>query len=147
VSGVLDHEAKGSLIAALSRDPEVVCAWLFGSQASGRPGRLADVDLALLLRPGLRGRGVHRADAVWCARAQAVLGRDDVDVVLLDEAPPLLRFRAIQGELLTVNHRAGYVAFVSRTVWDHADMAPFRRVQDRALRARLSRPEREASHG
>jgi uncharacterized protein len=70
----------------------VVSVYLFGSQAAGRAHRESDVDLAVLLRWDVYPTPRERFEArLWLIADLAVaLGRNDVDLVVLNDAPPLL---------------------------------------------------------
>lgn len=73
----------------LSEDPRIEAVYLFGSQASGEADDRSDVDLAVLL-----GEGVSLADELRL-RAVAVeeLHRNDIDFVVLNDAPALLCYQ------------------------------------------------------
>lgn len=75
----------------LAREPRVLAVYGFGSQARDSVGPMSDVDLAVLLdrESSLMEELRLRAGVV------AELGRDDVDLVVLNHAPPLLRYEAV----------------------------------------------------
>lgn len=85
---------EAALAAHLADRPPagVVSVYLFGSQAAGRAHRESDVDLAVLLRWDLYPTSRERFEARLrlFADFSAALGRDDVDLVVLNDAPPLL---------------------------------------------------------
>lgn len=75
---------QGDIIAALQRLPAVRLAVAFGSRARGAAGR--DLDVAVRLEPDTPSLRFE---------VEAALGRAagcPVDLVLLDDAPPLLAF-------------------------------------------------------
>ena len=76
----------------------VIAAYLFGSQASGATSPLSDIDIAVLLEPGTPSPGTVQVELI--SDLMLVLCRSDVDVVVLNTAPPLLKERAISGRLL-----------------------------------------------
>jgi predicted nucleotidyltransferase len=85
-----------ALRVALVRRPEVTRAWLFGSLARGQAQAHSDVDVAVLLDPrATRDAGWGAAAEIGADLARA-LGRNDVDVVVLDEAPAALRERVLR---------------------------------------------------
>ena len=78
------------LSAALESRPEVLDAYLFGSLARGESRAHSDVDVAVFVRPeALDGPGFGYA-ADLGSDLQKALGRADVDVVILNQAPPVL---------------------------------------------------------
>ena len=89
-------ELVGKLTLALSSRPEILEAYLFGSQARGTAQARSDVDVAVYIDPSAdlnRGFGI---DAEIAADLMSTLGRDDVDVVLLNRADPVLYHRVLQ---------------------------------------------------
>ena len=89
----------------LERAPEVVFALLFGSRAAGTARPDSDYDVAVWLQPPLDDSQRHD----WLRRADAALTPpDDVDLVVLNEAPALLGHRALMGRILWMRDRAAY---------------------------------------
>jgi hypothetical protein len=88
----------GNLQAALSGyfedhpDLGVASAYLFGSHAEGRAHRESDIDVAILLQwdrhPTLSGRLEMRIELG--SELIHALTHNEVDVVILNDAPPLL---------------------------------------------------------
>jgi predicted nucleotidyltransferase len=85
------------LSSALSARPEVLEAYLFGSMARGRITPLSDVDVAVCLDRSLVPDAPYGYAATLSAGLGSTLGRSDVDVVILNEAPPLLYHRVLTG--------------------------------------------------
>lgn len=105
--------------------PEVVLAYLFGSQANGMPGPLSDYDIGVLVQspsPELRyrlSREIGRA-----------LDAERVDLVLLNEAPVELAYAIIaQGRLLCRRSLAEQVEFEARVLSRYGDYLPVLRRQ------------------
>jgi predicted nucleotidyltransferase len=130
----LDANAMARLAAALDR-PEVVTAFLIGSQARGSAGPLSDVDVAVLHIPELTSRERLDLRLSLGASAGAALGTSEIDIVLLNGAPPLLRHRAIRDGVRLLDHRpAERIEFEVRTLNDYVDTEPLRRLLSRRLR-------------
>ena len=127
----------------------VVLAYLFGSQAEGRVTPLSDVDLAVLLPHNLAAYDKFRVQADLIGDCGQVLKRNDVDVVVLNDASPLLAFRVVKhGRVLyedPVTHPA--VKFAAQTLSRYADTAWFRGVQHRYLIKRIHRHKAGALKG
>ena len=93
---------RGALAArlaeALAPRDEILEAYLFGSRARGRPRPDSDIDVAVCVDAGkaraLGGSWGYRATLT--ADLMAALRTNDVDVVLLNEAPPLLYHRVLR---------------------------------------------------
>ncbi len=115
----------------LARDPRVEAVWGFGSRARGEAGPRSDVDLAVLLdrTPSLRDELRLRAEVV------EELRRDDVDLAVLNLAPPLLRYEAVAaGRRLFARDEETADRFEERAARECFDTAHLRAVQQRLAR-------------
>jgi predicted nucleotidyltransferase len=108
----------------------VVSLYLFGSHAEGRAHRESDVDLGVLLDRGALPGARDRFDAalLLSTRLQAALGGRQVDLVVLNDAPPGLG-RAIvsRGRRLVCTDEEADHAFVRDVQLRAADLEPFLR--------------------
>lgn len=132
----LPRAAIGRVRRALARQP-VLFAYVFGSQAAGRAISRSDVDMAVFLEPKLsqpRRQAVRLRLLQELARA---LGRDDVDLVILNDAPPYLAFRvsASRGVIYSSNELAR-IRFEARAMALHYDR---QRADERSADAMLKR--------
>lgn len=110
-----DADLQARLTQALEPRPEILDAYLFGSQARGDAGALSDIDVAVFIDEDLIGPGPYGYDAELITDLMTELGTNDIDVVLLNRAPPLLYHRVLRdGKLLVTRDlaatttRAGY---------------------------------------
>lgn len=130
----LDAAARRRLAAALDR-PEVIAAFLIGSRARGSAGPLSDVDLAILHRPQMSSRDRLALRLSLGASAGAALGTSEIDIVLLNDAPPLLRHRALRDGIRLVDREPRQrIRFQVRTLNNYVDTEPLRRLMARRLR-------------
>ena len=111
---------------------------LFGSRARNRARPNSDLDVAILpgtADPMRRRRLVSRAAAALAGLAPD--GR--VDVVLVDEAPELLRQRIFEhGRVVMQRNPADWRAWRVRTMREHGDREPYRRMLRNAQARRLA---------
>lgn len=129
-------ELEDRLRAALERQPEVLVAYLFGSAARGRPGPLSDVDVAVLLAEDSDRTG-RRLDLIGDLAAAA--GTDEIDLVVLNDAPNELAFRVIRdGRVLLCRDERARVRHRVRTILEYLDLEPLRRALAEGLRRRLA---------
>jgi uncharacterized protein len=117
----------------------VVSLLVFGSHARGGAHRESDLDLAVLLDrsrfPSSRDRLAARI--TLAAELIRITGRNDVDLVVLNDAPPGLG-RAIleEGRLLWTTDEEAHFAFALDVRLRAADLDPFlRRMQRLKLEA------------
>ncbi len=107
--------------------PDVIAAWAFGSAQTGRLGESSDLDVGVLfaLTPSLDDLAHLRA------KLQQALQVDDIDLVVLNEASPILRFEVTCGRLLFCRDMPRLAEFVSLTAREYEDeMAFLRRAVD-----------------
>jgi len=83
---------------ALMARPEVLEAYVFGSVARGDAAAHSDVDVAVYLDPEhlRRSRAPYGDDAELATVLMRSLASNDVDVVVLNGAPPLLYHRVLR---------------------------------------------------
>lgn len=125
---------RDALVRALTSLEGVVLAYLFGSHARGQAWAHSDVDVALLLagRPDDDRCLAIRLEAI--GKLTAVLGTDEVDVVILNQAPPALKYAVLRdGILLACLDESARVAFYVHTLNAYLDFRPVLRRHERAL--------------
>jgi hypothetical protein len=133
----IDAAALERLAAALDLEG-VVAARLIGSQARGTVGPLSDVDIGVWHDPGLDSKARFRLQLDLIGAASGALGTDEVDVVMLNGAPPLMRHRAVRdGRLLVERDPVARVRLDARALLDYLDTAPLRATRSRSLRKRF----------
>ena len=80
------------------RDTAVVSAWLFGSHGESRAHSESDVDVGVLLDRQMVPSASERFDLRVRLTSDLIhaLGNNDVDLVVLNDAPPLFARRIIR---------------------------------------------------
>jgi len=102
----------------------VTGAWLFGSAEGGEVREGGDVDIAVLFerKPDLDELATLRE------RLQRALGFDNVDLVALNGASPILRYQALCGTRVFCARESWCARFASLTAREYEDeMAQCRR--------------------
>ena len=116
----------------------VVAAMLIGSHARGTVGPLSDVDVAVWHEPQLGPSGRFQLQLQLVSDAGATLGTDEVDVIMLNHAPPLMRHRAMDGSKRLVERDHGQrVRLETQAILDYLDTAPLRAELGRGMRERI----------
>jgi predicted nucleotidyltransferase len=126
---------RESLAKRLGAMPELRFALLFGSRARDDARQSSDWDIAIYLEDGMDA-GQRFRTRVRLAAELEDLGR--VDVVVLNDADPLLAQRALQGQVIQMADRRGYVRFFVRTLALAEDQRYFDRILARARAKRLA---------
>jgi predicted nucleotidyltransferase len=110
-------------------------ATLFGSQASDRARADSDWDVAIYVDEGLAPREREEIRARLIAALEPAIA---VDVVILNDAPPLLARRALDGDPIVMADRRAWVRFFVRTLAAASDEAYFRWLHTDARERRLA---------
>jgi hypothetical protein len=131
-------ELVETLRAFLAGQPHVRLGYLFGSLAAGTAHALSDVDVAVLFDDVVSPAEVGALRLRMVSDLIHLLRRDDVDMVVLNRAPLLLRHRVLrQGQLVFAADEADRVHFTSETLERYLDHLYMYRVLDEAMFARL----------
>jgi predicted nucleotidyltransferase len=139
----IDDDARQRLSEALDREG-VVAAMLIGSQARGEAGPLSDIDIAVWHDPALDWKQSWDLQLLLIGAACDALKTNEVDVAMLNEAPPLFQHRAIRDAVSLVERdRDQRVRFETRALLNYFDTAPLRL----ALKESVKREIKEGSFG
>jgi predicted nucleotidyltransferase len=106
-----------SISNCMSRDGNVAAAWIFGSAQGGTVRPEGDIDVGVLFnkKPLLDELADFRA----CL--QDALAYDDIDLVVLNDVSPILRFEAISGRPAYVADMEQRATFSSLTAREYED--------------------------
>lgn len=102
---------------ALAADAGVVAAWSFGSAGNGLMQDGSDFDVGVLFsdKPTLDDLAELRT------KLQSALRVDDIDIVVLNDASPILRFQAVSGRRLLRRDAALCAEFESLAAREYED--------------------------
>jgi predicted nucleotidyltransferase len=111
---------------------------LIGSQARGEAGPLSDVDVAVWHEPDLDPSRRLRLQLSLIEASEKALGTDEIDIVMLNRAPPLMRQRAMRDAVRLVERDPDErVRLETKAILDYCDTVPLRAALGRALRRRI----------
>jgi predicted nucleotidyltransferase len=127
--------------------PGISALAVFGSRARGTERATSDLDVAVL--PDTEDPRARRRLQTDLAVALADLSPEGrVDVILLDEAPDLLRQRILEtGRLVLCRDRRAWSDLRVRTMREYGDQEWFRRLYREAQASRLEKGERSGRSG
>ncbi|HSB78233.1 MAG TPA: nucleotidyltransferase domain-containing protein [Candidatus Methylomirabilis sp.] len=136
---VSEDRLEAAVAACVKAGAELV--YLFGSQARGKVWAQSDVDLAVLLGPNVARERHGEVRVHLIAELMSVFESNSVDVVILNEAPPLLTYEGViqGGRLLHEAERLSRIRFEVRAFQEYVDTAPLRELQDRYLKDAIRR--------
>jgi predicted nucleotidyltransferase len=127
-----------SLRGCLGARPEILEAYLFGSRARGSSQPHSDVDVAVYLDPDYRPDSPFGYAAELTADLVALLHSNDVDVVVLNRAPPLLYHRVLRDGLrLFARDARATTTREGRALSRYCDYVPHLRKIDAAHATRI----------
>ena len=141
---ISESEETASILNGLASyfagKPGVQAAWLFGSHSQECSHRESDVDVAVLLEHGCYpdARARFEVRVAMTADIIAVLHRNEVDLVVLNDAPPLFaRHIVLDGRRVYCSDAQAEHAFRRDVQLRAADVGPFldrmRRIKMEAL--------------
>jgi predicted nucleotidyltransferase len=131
------------IAAVLSARPEILEAYLFGSRARGAGQAHSDIDIAVFIDEDRIEPGPFGYRSELTSALMSSLGTNNVDVVVLNTAPPLLYHRVLRDgvRLLSRDLRATTVR-EGRAFSRHCDFVPHLAKIDAILGARAPFSER-----
>jgi predicted nucleotidyltransferase len=104
--------------------------YLFGSRARGQAGPLSDTDVAVYLDRRIK-LGDYRLNLM--EKLSKILKSDHLDLVVLNQAPPLLRHEIIKYGRLLKDDASRRIPFEVEVIRECLDTAYLRQVQRVAL--------------
>ena len=118
-------EYQVSLAAYFAAMPEVQFACLYGSHARGQANTLSDVDVAVLIDRATDRKEYFDLRLTLIGDLSALIKNDDVDVVVLNEAPLALQYRILRdGISLYCRNRDRLTEFSARAISEYLDFKP-----------------------
>lgn len=123
----ISEEAVKNKLSPLFREEGLKLAILFGSFASGIVHKKSDIDVAFLFN-----RPVNILKLT--NKVLRLLGKDNVDVVDLRQASPLLKFSVIKGRLLYENKPGMFNEFSSLAFRMYVDTKKLRDARAAAIK-------------
>jgi len=134
---------KGALVTRLRRlleaVPQVEEAYLFGSVARGESRATSDVDVAVYLVDTMPREDRSLFTAALVADLMAALGTNAVDVVVLNDAPPLLYQRVLRdGVRVAARDVRAATTREARAISRYCDWLPQLEKIERAHRSRIA---------
>ncbi|MGQ4915431.1 MAG: type VII toxin-antitoxin system MntA family adenylyltransferase antitoxin [Candidatus Asgardarchaeia archaeon] len=127
----LDTSIIKKLKSILKEDNSIIFAYLYGSVARGKEHKFSDIDIAIFFKPP-----VDKNYRRFLSKIVSIEEKDkEIDVCVLNESPPLLRYNVIRDGILLVDKDPKLrEEFVYRTLIEALD---FKEVIKRYRKMRL----------
>lgn len=140
----MDVELLKGLLSDFFRENGAELAVLFGSSTGEKESLKRDVDIAIRMKKGRKLSA--RREMVFIGELCHALGRDDVDVVMLDHTSPLLAAEvALHGRVIYERRRGLFSLFQWDAVRRWCDNKKFHALQDRYVEKQLGMSRDEQS--
>jgi predicted nucleotidyltransferase len=100
---------------------EDICfAFLFGSHVLGKTFQESDIDVAIYFKDGYSFNSTKK---IW-GELEEILGKD-VDLVVLNTAPPLIGYTAMRGKSIAINDYRVYLDYMLSVSQEAEDFREF----------------------
>jgi len=93
------YKMEKKVVEYLSKQERVKLAYLFGSVAEGKEGKLSDIDLAVFLDESLSKKERFDLQLKLMSEMSSILKTDKVDLIVMNDAPLSLNY-----EIIKANH-------------------------------------------
>ena len=97
-------------------------AYLFGSVAKGKEGKLSDVDIAIFLDESLSKKEIFNLQLKLMSELTSILKTDKIDLIVMNNAPLLLKYNIIKHGKILKDEIETKVMVESRILSDYLDM-------------------------
>ena len=94
----LTDQEKKKVTELLDKQKRVKLAYLFGSIAEGKGGKLSDVDLAVFLDVSLSKKEQFNLQLKLMSELTGILKMDRIDLVIMNDAPLTLNYEIIKSQ-------------------------------------------------
>ena len=113
-------------LARIFKKQKVAFAYLFGSQAKGTAGSLSDIDIAVYFDKEVDATEHFDLKLDVLGEITDLYKTDEIDLIVLNEAPPLLAHRILkEGLLIFSDDDKIRLAYEVKAVLKYLDWKPF----------------------
>ncbi len=119
----------------LLKDDEIIFGYIFGSYGMNKSSPLSDVDIAFYVSPG---KDAFEKKLAMMEEITSILKTDEVDIVILNEAPLVLCYQVLKtGRLLFSKDERLRLDFVNKVYNLYCDTEPLRKYAEANLLKRI----------
>ncbi len=123
-------------LARYAHEKGLIALYLFGSAARGETSKLSDIDVAVLLPEDVKDYFDTRLQMTL--DLMSLLSADKIDLVILNQAPPLLKYQVVTGgKVLHSRDDKARQRFENRAILEYLDFKPILELRFEYLKSRL----------
>ena len=120
------------------RKEGVVLAYLFGSQVRGTTHHFSDIDIGVLLNKSIPQNTYFDKTLKLMGELGHILSTDHIDVVILNQAKPFLRYQVVfGGNLLFESNAATRIFYANSVMKEYQDTKHILRFSLNAMKERI----------
>jgi len=128
------------IVDYFERKAEISALYIFGSAAKGRETAESDIDIAVLINDQKKGRRTYETLKKTYYAASPKLSSRPVQIVILNMAPPFLKYRIIKtGKVLFDKNRRLRVSLTANAIIEYFDYKPIEDIFLKAVAGRFMR--------
>ena len=120
ITGITGQSKR--VVEFLSKQKRVKLAYLFGSVAEGKEGKLSDVDLAVFLDESLSKKERFNLQLKLMSELTSILKTDRIDLTVMNNAPLLLKYNIIKHGKILKGDKETKIKVESGILSDYLDM-------------------------
>lgn len=113
------------LIMFLQKQDYIKSAYLFGSAAKEKTGKLSDVDIGILLDESLVKENLLNLKLNLISEITSILGTDKIDLTVMNNAPLLLKYNIIKHGKILKSCESERINFESNILSEYLDKRYF----------------------
>lgn len=117
------------MVRVFKKRREILFVYLFGSHARKQVMPLSDIDIGIFVdKEAIKGKKFpYSYEAQLASELGPILKTEQIDLVLLNDAPILLKHRCMtEGKLLYCRDEISHAMFRVRTLHEYLDTKPLR---------------------
>jgi len=120
ITGIAEQDKR--LLEFLSEQEHVKLAYLFGSVAEGKEGKLSDFDIAVFFDEFMSKKERFNLQLKLMSEMTSILRTDKVDITVMNDAPLLLNYNIIKHGKILKDDIETKIRIESRILSDYLDM-------------------------
>ncbi len=120
------EQSQKKQLSKIFKKQKVILAYLFGSQAKGKIGPLSDIDIAISFGESVQANERFELRLETLGQLTDLFKTDKIDLVVLNDAPPLLIHRILkEGILIFSDNHKKRLEFEVKAVLKYLDWKPY----------------------